>query len=198
MLRLSLQHDVEVARPRRVPEEVFEADRVDEVRVGAQLRQNDPAPLAALALFDVQPGRRVVDLRDDPGRPCVERLGQSLVVREAGRVEAAMMEDVPHHGNGAAAPDSQHVHECERPVVVLHREPRSGALGETLKALDEAVRRGGRSASRAADVQNDDRVWRLAHGIKQAACTRVRRSPRIARTGPRRSARCTGPGASRL
>src|SRR5690606_3922797 len=42
VLALGLEHDVELEARRRLAHEVLEADRVDEVGVGAQLGQDEP------------------------------------------------------------------------------------------------------------------------------------------------------------
>jgi hypothetical protein len=58
VLGLGLEHYVEVASAGGVTEKVLEAERVDEIGVGAELRENqaplDTPPIAALALLDVE------------------------------------------------------------------------------------------------------------------------------------------------
>src|SRR3954451_12213038 len=90
VLALGLEHDVELARPCRLREELAEGDRVDQIGVGAQLRQHpfaDGAPAdLACALLERGLRRRVVDLRGDAGRPGGQRGLERLAIRDAVRI----------------------------------------------------------------------------------------------------------------
>ena len=67
VLRLGLEHHVEVEAGGGVAQEVLERERVDQVGVGAELREDeralDPPADLRLRCSSTRFGRRVVDLR---------------------------------------------------------------------------------------------------------------------------------------
>lgn len=93
---------------RFVAEERLEADRVDEIGMGAGLRQdellNDAEALTPLGDLDVEPRRGVVDLRRHALGPGREGQPESLGVGDVLWVAHPVVEDVPDdgHSNGPA------------------------------------------------------------------------------------------------
>ena len=156
VLRLRLEHHVEVALAGHVEHEALEADRVDQVRVGPQLRQHDlslyAAPAAELAGLSVEARRRVVDLRGQVVRPGGERGVDRLAVAHPGGVVAVVMEHVPDHAQPGAAGEVHHGGGAERAIVVLDDEAAPGRVAELLEAGEEAVAGSGDPSRGAAHV----------------------------------------------
>src|SRR5215212_2634815 len=173
VLALGLQHDVEVQAGGGLAHELLEGDRVDHVRVGAELREHPrardaPADLAA-ALLQGGLWRRVMDLRADARRPRGDRELERLAVGDALRVVGVVVEDVPHHLDAGAPVELEDVAEREGAVVVLDHEPLARAVGEELEAALEALERGGMAARGSADVEDDDGLGPEPHGVHELA-----------------------------
>ena len=84
ILRLRLQHHVELGPAPASAQELLEGDRVDQLGVRSKLRKDERALHAPAAAAHALPGRRlrrrIVDLRGHAGRPGRERQLERLAV----------------------------------------------------------------------------------------------------------------------